>query len=170
MCGTRPNGLKCHTKQENSTHNCAIDGVGLWAISLLAFPLKKSDGMVPLDSCKLRTQSYAADWQQPWYTMGGNHEDGTCRNGDETGADRQPCRWYAQRVAESVRDSATARYACPVAGSSGVRGCVRNDSAGVFGKKLRKRVFWHHFILKMILLPRQARDKHRENSQKDAFL
>jgi hypothetical protein len=102
--------------------------------------------------------------------MGGNHEDGTCRNGDETGADRQPCRWYAQRVAESVRDSATARYACPVAGSSGVRGCVRNDSAGVFGKKLRKRVFWHHFILKMILLPRQARDKHRENSQKDAFL
>ena len=26
------------------------------------------------------------------------------------------------------------------------------------------------FILKMIILPRQARDKHRENSKKDAFL
>jgi hypothetical protein len=27
-----------------------------------------------------------------------------------------------------------------------------------------------HFILKMIILPRQARDKHREDSKKDAFL
>jgi hypothetical protein len=27
-----------------------------------------------------------------------------------------------------------------------------------------------HFILQEIILPRQARDKHRENSKKDAFL
>jgi hypothetical protein len=33
-----------------------------------------------------------------------------------------------------------------------------------------KRVFLRHFILKMIVSPRQARDKHRENSTKDAFL
>lgn len=28
MCGTKPFGLKCGTKQENSSHNCAIDGLG----------------------------------------------------------------------------------------------------------------------------------------------
>jgi hypothetical protein len=34
-----------------------------------------------------------------------------------------------------------------------------------------KRVFLRHLYIKMIILPRQARDKHsRENSKKDAFL
>ena len=33
--------------------------------------------------------------------------------------------------------------------------------------RVRKRHFLRHFILKMIILPRQARDKHRENSQKE---
>ena len=32
------------------------------------------------------------------------------------------------------------------------------------GKK--KRTFWRHFILQIIVLPRQARDKHREITQK----
>ena len=36
---------------------------------------------------------------------------------------------------------------------------------------VRKRVFLRcHFILKVIILPRQARDKHRENSKTDRFL
>jgi hypothetical protein len=35
-------------------------------------------------------------------------------------------------------------------------------------KLVRKRVFLRHFILKTIILPRQARDKHRENTQKHA--
>jgi hypothetical protein len=30
----------------------------------------------------------------------------------------------------------------------------------------RKRVFLRHFMLKIIFLPRQTRDKHRENSKK----
>jgi hypothetical protein len=30
-------------------------------------------------------------------------------------------------------------------------------------EQVRKRVFLHHFILKMDILPRQARNKHREN-------
>ena len=38
------------------------------------------------------------------------------------------------------------------------------------GKKMAA-VFLRHFILKLIFLPRQARDKHRESTQnKDAFL
>jgi hypothetical protein len=32
--------------------------------------------------------------------------------------------------------------------------------------QVRKRHFLRHFILKMIILPRQARDKHRESTQK----
>jgi hypothetical protein len=32
-------------------------------------------------------------------------------------------------------------------------------------KQVRKRVFWSVFMLQMIILPRQARDKHRENSK-----
>ncbi len=136
MCGVKPNGLKCNTKKENSSHNCAVDGVGLWAISLLSFPLKKNDGMVPLDSCAMRGQSYVADWQDPWYLLSGNHEDGTCRNGDDpTRADQQPCRWYGERVAESVRKTASARFSCPTAVGSAhgeVAGCVRNDTAGTF--------------------------------------
>lgn len=135
MCGVKPHGLKCRTKTENDTHNCAVDGVGLWAISLLSFPLKPSDGMVPLDSCEVRGQNYVADWKDSWYLLSGNHEDGTCRNGDDpTGPDRQPCRWYDERVADSVRKSASARFSCPAMGSAHgrVSGCVRNDSAGAF--------------------------------------
>jgi hypothetical protein len=32
--------------------------------------------------------------------------------------------------------------------------------------RLRKRVFLSHLYIKMITLPRQARDKHRESTQK----
>jgi hypothetical protein len=35
---------------------------------------------------------------------------------------------------------------------------------------VRNRVFLRHLYIKMIILPRQARDKRRENSNKDAFL
>eukprot|EP01046_Picozoa_sp_COSAG06_P035442 COSAG06_NODE_3811_length_4884_cov_11.896134_6_plen_147_part_00 len=32
--------------------------------------------------------------------------------------------------------------------------------------QVRKRIFLRHFMLKTIILPRQARDKHRESAQK----
>ena len=34
-------------------------------------------------------------------------------------------------------------------------------------RQVRKRRFFAPFFIKMIILPRQARDKHRENSKKD---
>jgi hypothetical protein len=34
--------------------------------------------------------------------------------------------------------------------------------------RLRKTAFLSHLYIKTIILPRQARDKHRENSKKDA--
>ena len=36
------------------------------------------------------------------------------------------------------------------------------------GAVLRKTAFLRHLYIKMIILPRQAQDKHRENSKKDA--
>ena len=36
--------------------------------------------------------------------------------------------------------------------------------------KVVKRVFLRRLILKMIVLPRQARDKHRESTQNSAFV
>ena len=36
------------------------------------------------------------------------------------------------------------------------------------GVEVRKRSFLSHLYIKTIILPRQARDKHRENSKKDA--
>jgi hypothetical protein len=33
----------------------------------------------------------------------------------------------------------------------------------------RKRVFLRHLCIKAMILPRQARDKHRESSKRDAF-
>jgi hypothetical protein len=37
-------------------------------------------------------------------------------------------------------------------------------------RKVRKRHFLRHLYIKVIILPRQARDKHRENSKKGRFL
>jgi hypothetical protein len=34
---------------------------------------------------------------------------------------------------------------------------------------VRKRVFLRHLYIKVIILPRQAREKHRENSKTDRF-
>jgi hypothetical protein len=36
--------------------------------------------------------------------------------------------------------------------------------------QVRKRHFLRHFYINCIILPRQARDKHRENSKNDRFL
>jgi hypothetical protein len=38
--------------------------------------------------------------------------------------------------------------------------------ASIWDPQVRKRVFLRHFILNMIILPRQARNKRRENSKK----
>jgi hypothetical protein len=38
-----------------------------------------------------------------------------------------------------------------------------------FSSSLRKTTFLTHFYIKTIILPKQARDKHRENSKKMPF-
>eukprot|EP01046_Picozoa_sp_COSAG06_P073952 COSAG06_NODE_22379_length_724_cov_1.311502_1_plen_75_part_01 len=40
---------------------------------------------------------------------------------------------------------------------------------GFVAASVRKRVFLRRFYIKTIILPRQARDKHKKNSKKDAF-
>ena len=44
------------------------------------------------------------------------------------------------------------------------RSCLRRY------RQARKRHFLSHLYIKCIILPRQARDKHRENSKRDHFL
>jgi hypothetical protein len=48
-----------------------------------------------------------------------------------------------------------------------LRSAPRHDCRGR-KRRLRKTAFLSHFYIKTIILPRQARDKHRENSKKDA--
>jgi hypothetical protein len=38
-----------------------------------------------------------------------------------------------------------------------------------YSSQVRKRHFLRHLYIKCIILPRQARDKHRENSKKVPF-
>ena len=40
---------------------------------------------------------------------------------------------------------------------------------GALNTEVRKRVFLSHLYIKMLFLPRQARDKHKKSSKKDAF-
>jgi hypothetical protein len=53
------------------------------------------------------------------------------------------------------------------AGSSAARRFGAWRTMAIWGRCLgRNRRFCANFIVKMIILPRQARDKHRENSEK----
>jgi hypothetical protein len=45
--------------------------------------------------------------------------------------------------------------------------CSRSTRSSLAGEK---KGFFRHLFIKMIILPRQARDKHRENSPKARFL
>jgi hypothetical protein len=51
---------------------------------------------------------------------------------------------------------------------------VNGELAAMLGaeelQEVRKRLFLRHLYMKCIILPRQARDKHRENSKKGRFL
>ena len=70
----------------------------------------------------------------------------------------------------SVACSATSKSTRPTA-RVGVRGAGRSSLPATLcaSTRVRKRVFLSHFYIKTIILPRQARDKHRESSKKDAF-
>jgi hypothetical protein len=52
-----------------------------------------------------------------------------------------------------------------IAARQGVHLIEATDTIHAFHQTVRKRRFLRHFILKMIILPRQARDKHREKSK-----
>jgi hypothetical protein len=52
-----------------------------------------------------------------------------------------------------------------IAARQGVHLIEATDTIHAFHQTVRKRRFLRHFILKMIILPRQARDKHREGSK-----
>ena len=138
----------------NLGHNCLADDAGLVALDLYGWPTGvKSDGLVGLDSCTLKYSrhpthapvggtvevTYTEDFHDSWYYLFGNHEDGTCSNGDggktatagdeeagsaaRDGANRtlpgapctgngcHPCSWYRQMILRSRARMAAAAIA-----------------------------------------------------------
>jgi hypothetical protein len=76
---------------------------------------------------------------------------------------------YQDRLGTSIRKraslskrtfSAALRRSGLASNGTTALGCTAGGKAG----------FWSHLYLKMMVLPRQARDKHRENSKKARFV
>jgi hypothetical protein len=162
LCGRNPDGQKCPSGTLH-TH-CAVDGAGLCALSKFAFKKPKrplwcpigpvahcdtehqcgvieNDGMVGYDSCILPNDArglpdkvYTENPGSRWYRHNGNHEDGTCVNGDLSSGDQMPCSWYQNMAKLAVEGGAgepsprISRYSCR---SDGSKGCVR-DAAGEY--------------------------------------
>eukprot|EP01046_Picozoa_sp_COSAG06_P005723 COSAG06_NODE_259_length_18912_cov_53.912614_2_plen_178_part_00 len=74
----------------------------------------------------------------------------------------QPAPSVGQRQLDSASGTAMALWASASARTA----ASRQPAAAAAGLK---RHFWRHFYIKIIVLPRQARDKHREDSKKMAF-
>jgi len=62
------------------------------------YPRTGNDGVVSFESCRVKDRSdYGVLFQKDFYVIDGNHEDGTCRNGDG-GVSRQTCTWIRFRA------------------------------------------------------------------------
>lgn len=162
LCGHNPTGQKCPSGARHTS--CAVDDAGLCALSKFSYgkphrPLWcpigpvphcdtdapcgviDNDGMVGYDSCILPNDArglpdkvYTENPESRWYRHNGNHEDGTCLNGDSSSDDQMPCNWYRHMAKLAVEGGAgessprISRYSCRQDGS---KGCVR-DAAGDF--------------------------------------
>jgi hypothetical protein len=63
----------------------------------------KPSQVVAVSSCETTAAYSDSSPSEGWYLMRGNHEDSTCRNGDNNEhGERRPCSWYTHRVADSV--------------------------------------------------------------------
>ena len=143
LCGIYPDGQSC---PHHHKITCEEHDVGLCLLSKLAFAKPKTpllcpdglvahcktdkpcgivetDGMVGLSSCQMPGKEYSSSPASRWYTNKGNHEDGTCINGDRPGADQQPCSWYQHVVRSSAEEVRGARYSCR---GDGQKGCKRD--------------------------------------------
>merc|ERR1719181_1310212 len=87
-----------------------------------------NDGMISWESCALPDKTYDESWESQYYRMHGNHEDGTCQNGDWTGTGKPytgqfPCRWYQTMSAAAATARVGQRFACA---TNDKGGCERN--------------------------------------------
>lgn len=146
MCGDHPYGVKCNklllnassdvlNASSTSGHSCLLEDAGLLALSKFGFGSDVvSDAMVALDSCKLSLTrrggkptptQYTNDYHSPWYIMHGNHEDGTCANGNggPTAGDAQP---MVARTEPYAGVNATSRASTAQGGELRVDLCAKN--------------------------------------------
>ncbi|XP_021339428.1 uncharacterized protein LOC110440601 [Mizuhopecten yessoensis] len=64
------------------------ESVGMFLLQYYSNLAVPNDGMVTLDSCKLKDEQFKFRSSNPYYIGYINHADGTCRNGGD------PCSWY----------------------------------------------------------------------------
>jgi hypothetical protein len=88
QCGAAPHGL-----------NTLKYSLPLSSLALIVDYGERSDGLVPISSCKFFDQDkFTNDFTSLKYQSETNHADGTCRNGDGWwGADRKPCSWFSDK-------------------------------------------------------------------------
>jgi hypothetical protein len=102
QCADKPDGIGCAKCLTCSPTSAGTVGVELCAVSKVCFSRTKRaalnccsdtgpdrasgvracDGMVSFASCELAGRTYTGNYRSPNYRLRGNHEDGTCRNGD----------------------------------------------------------------------------------------
>jgi hypothetical protein len=81
-----------------------------------------------------------------------------------------PEHWYSNQYLVGSQTTAGGAVASGGGGYGG-RGFFDEQALTVRRQQqVRKRHFLRHLYIKCIILPRQARDKHRENSKKCRFL
>lgn len=142
MCGNTPGGM-CGTTcvvacSPYSAVACLAGDTGLCAIAKCAYTTADhglaasscdvgdgvfpTDGMVGLDECAMPGKTDTPSSDSQWYTLSGNHQDGTCENGDASGQGARPCTWFGKMAQYSIRERAE-KYSCV---GHGQTGCVRD--------------------------------------------
>ena len=101
----------------------------------------ENDGMVGYHECTLPNDArgmpntvYTSTSDSRWYRHNGNHEDGTCVNGNDPSGDNsgKPCSWYqemAKLAVEGGKGEPSPRISTYSCRGDGAKGCVR-DAAG----------------------------------------
>ena len=143
----------------------AAERYGWYAVIPFGTPPRPTDTCCPDDCDEECCQNGRA--LDPSNACSWNSGSGGCcgaaveANVDDVQFARDLVEWLSQNTCADTGENVFSTGFSNGAMFSNRLGC---EAADLF--KVRKRIFLRHFILKMIILPRQARDKHEENSKK----
>ena len=147
----------------------AAERYGWYAVIPFGTPPRPTDTCCPDDCDEECCQNGRA--LDPSNACSWNSGSGGCcgaaveANVDDVQFARDLVEWLSQNTCADTGENVFSTGFSNGAMFSNRLGC---EAADLF--KVRKLIFLRHSILKMIILPRQARDKHKESSKRDAFL